>query len=176
VTLPSFHEAVGVDEHPKITSIQRDFSGEALEQLRFWLEQNPPSIPITQIQGFVGFQFQAAPTLAVQEATQSASYGDLSTVGPALTNMPDGQYVIFFGAHVLAGTAAGVMSLSINGAGADDNDSIAHEGTVGSPARALVKTLKGGGNSLVAKYKSGTGGQTVGFEFRWLIAGKYANA
>jgi hypothetical protein len=175
VTLPGFHEAVVPGQHAKITSIQDDFTPEALEQLRFWLEQNPPSIPITQILGFVGFQFQAAPIVGTNfsESTASGTYVDLPTVGPALTNVSDGQYAIFFGAQI----TAGIMTVTVNNAAPVDDDSIvaAVAGSTITTSRLLLKTLKAGGNnSLQTKYRS-TGG-TATYWRRWLIAMKYANA
>ena len=69
---------------PVVTSILKDFSAEALGELRTWLEQNPPTIPITQISGF---QINAAiPTGAV--------FPYVSVTAPANFLLCDGSSVL----------------------------------------------------------------------------------
>lgn len=160
---------------PKITSIF-DFTAEALGQLRLWLEQNPPAIPITSILGFSQFAAQHD-SVAAQESTTSTSYTNLTTVGPRLENLPDGKYVILFGCasgSTLDATEPR-MSVKINSTEAVDAD-----GGVTSLARwagqssAVIKTLSNGGNNtILCRYRTDT--NTGQFRHRWLVAIRIGN-
>ena len=158
-----------------IFGVSSDFLG----QLRTWLEQNPPSIPITQILGFTQFIASHA-EVGTRETTVSLSYADLATVGPELSTLGPGTYLIMYGGGSFnsSGNEACWISLDINGAGATDSDGCRVDSlpTTGeqSMMRALVKTLSAESNTLTVKYK--TGGGTASFENRWLIAIKVANA
>lgn len=61
------------DQVPVVTSILRDFSAEALGELRTWLEQNPPSISVQNIIGYntntVRIYKKAASVLDVKNTT-----------------------------------------------------------------------------------------------------------
>ena len=166
----------GAGQIPVVTSILKDFSAEALGELRTWLEQNPPSIPVTQILGFTQFTVQQATPIITSETTTSATFTDLATVGPSITGLPDGKYVILFGSALSASAGANaIMGIKINSTEATTADpTVQTNGTaLTSAATAMVKTLSNGGNNtLTARYESsGTGT----FAIRWLIAIRYAN-
>lgn len=139
---------------------------------------NIPQIPVSQITGFkqieqVEVSSATTGTVGTSQTTTSATYVDLATVGPQLTGLRNGQYLIFFGVAVLWNTG-GVnawMSISVNGATAVDADACTVATTVGmSPTRAVVKTLSSGNaNTLLAKYRT-DGGSTGNYQHRWLIA------
>ena len=162
---------------PKVNSIF-DFSADALAQLRLWLEQNPPAIGISNILGFSQFTAEGASPVITQETTTSGTYTDLATVGPTITGLSDGQYVILFGSLAstsVAGTAA-IMSVQLNSATASDNDLAQSQSTnPTSIARGIVKTLaNSGNNTITAKYRT-DGTHTGTFSNRWLVALKFAN-
>ena len=155
-----------------------DVSAEFLGQYKTWLEQNPPSIPVTQILGFTGFTFQPATTISTGQATTSTTYADLATVGPSLQGLSKGKYAIFFGAQGQpTSPTVGLMSLTVtNVAAATDTDSIVFAaGANMSASRVVLKDLaQDGANGVAAQYRSSDGG-SVSFSNRWLIAVKYSN-
>lgn len=167
---------------PVITSILKDFSAEALGELRTWLEQNPPAVTISSIIGFEQFTVQVGTYVATQETTTSTTFTNLATVGPSLPELPNGQYIFAFGAIAFTDTALGFaarMSIDINGAGASTSDACAT--TIASPgltsiSRITTATLSAGNNTVTAKYLSDNNAHTMTFGNRWLIALKYANA
>jgi hypothetical protein len=141
-----------------------------------WITQAGIDIPIGQVIGFPGFTAQAATRISVSEGTGSASYTDLATVGPTLTGLADGQYVVFFGAAAVTTSGVCFMAIAENGAAASDSQSAQFATTTGgvSGAAAYLTTLAAAGNnSLEAKYRTTAGTGT--FNHRWLIALKYAN-
>ena len=166
---------------PKITSLF-DFSAEALEQFRFWLEQNPPNIPITQILGFTQFTAQAADRINTSQSTTSTAYVALATQGPILTGLSDGKYLLMFGAALAsnASTGAPLMNLKVNGTTpSDDNEAVQGSNTTFgvSASTAVVKTLSNAGNNTVeAVYRTSNVAVTASFNHRWLVALRYSNA
>lgn len=163
---------------PVVTSLLKDFSAEALGELRTWLEQNPPAVTIQSIVGFTQFVVRAAPSIQTAEGTTSATYVDLATVGPTLTMLPDGQYLVLYGAYGSTSSAAQAVWMSVqpNSTAASDNDAAAFNTTSGVPgARGFLATLRNAGNNtLTAKYRA-DGAATGSFGRRWMIAFKYAN-
>jgi hypothetical protein len=174
-----FPNLTPTERKPKVDSIF-DFSDEALQQLRLWLEMHPPAIPVAQVLGFAAFTALPAPTIqpGVAETTNSLVYTNLATVGPQLSGVPAGQYIILFGALASSstGSAAALMGISINGAVALDAEATGTAQTGGTTAvmTAVVKTLPLASNSIVAKYRVDAGTGT--YVRRWLIALKYSNA
>lgn len=152
---------------PTVLSSIWEVSESAKEEFAQWLEQRGLRTPVSQVVGFGQFLVQPATDVLTSESTSSATYVDLATVGPSLSTLGDGKYLVFFGFVVAAGTNQGLMSISVNGASATDSLST-------STARAVAVTLSGGGaNTIVSKYRSPGG--TCGFLNRWLLALRYAN-
>lgn len=151
-------------------------SSETLGELKTWLEQNPPAIPVSQIVGFNQFTFQPAPTIDTDESTTSTTFTDLATVGPTLGELSDGKYAIFFGAQGQpTSPSAGVMSVQVNSTAAIDADSVVFTpGGNMSVSRMILKTFTGGNTTLTAKYRS-SGGDLARFQKRWLIVVRYSN-
>lgn len=157
-----------------------DFTAEALGQLRLYFEQNPPALPITSILGFQQFTAQAADPVSTEETTTSTTYDDLATDGPELTDLPDGKYIVLYGAAAKVDTAGGEvasMSIDVNGTGAsDDNRCRTSSSFLTSIFTFAVVTLDAGGsNTITAKYKSSVGTTTASFADRKLVAIRYAN-
>lgn len=143
-----------------------------------YIAVNIPDLPISHIFGYSGFAPQEAPTIATGESTTSTSYTNLTTVGPTLAELADARYWISFGA-LCGSSASGAAqaSIQINSDAVSDDDRIqaSPTGIAGgaSCARAVIKTLAGGTNSVTMKYKSGDG-SSVGFSQRWMILVKLA--
>ena len=160
---------------PVINSIF-DFSDAALGQLRLWLEQNPPAVPITSILGFSQFTAQLA-SVSTTETTTSTTYADLATAGPTLSGLPDGRYLYLVDVtsfNSAAGNAC-ISGVTINGsAPADDTKSAINTGTDQvSAIGAGLATLSAGSNTLKVQYRVNAG--TGSFSYRNLIALRYAN-
>ena len=160
-----------------IFSVSADFLG----QFRTWLEQNPPAIPVSQIVGFNQFTAQAATMIqpATNESTASTTNVDLTTVGPTLTGLSDGQYLILFGCLFKSSstTFGANMTVQVNSTAATvDNDDLSTLTTTFLPGMYVItKTLaNGGNNTLTAKYRAG-GGATATFRRRWMVALRFAN-
>lgn len=173
-------QQANADQIPALTNILKDCSAEFLGQLRTWLEQNPPAIPVTQILGFSQFTAQAdRVSNTASESTVSTTYTDLATVGPRLTGLPDGKYLVVFGAGAqtsVAGIGA-VMSISVNGATPVDADgATVQSASIAGGTSAVLKTLSSGGNNTLSVQYRIDGAATGGWLLRWLIALRYANA
>jgi len=143
-----------------------------------YLEANPPVLPISQIHGFQAFAMHHA------EVSPNQTYGgpvdtfqDLATVGPTLTELPAGSYILIFGCNYDAsGGATGMMAPSINGAAADANDAcliVPVNVERFNLMRAIAKDLPDPSNTITMKYLCSQIGPA--FQLRWLIALKYAN-
>jgi hypothetical protein len=142
-----------------------------------WITQAGIDVPISQVIGFSQFQVQPANNVLTSETTASTSYTDLATVGPSLSGLADGQYLLLYGCFSRnSGADLAVYAPSVNGAAAADVDQGGQEGAAGAyTMRAVTKDLAAdGNNSVVLKYK--VGGGTGTFLNRWMLALKYANA
>ena len=156
-----------------IFGVSADFLGE----LKTWLEQNPPTIPISQIVGFEQFTAKGD-QITTEESTASNTFTDLTTVGPSLTGLADGSYIVLFGASLQAvGGNIFQMGISINSDAVDGNHICETATTTNlSLAHGQLLTLSGGGNnSIVAKYRMNTGASAGHARYRWLIALRYSN-
>lgn len=138
------------------------------------------NIPIGQIVGFG----QTTPILAsagTEGTTASTTYDDLDdVVGPQITGLPDGNYLVMFGAGEAFRTNLSgniIMSVADNdNTASDDNLCMTSATDAVSIMRAAVFTLAtGGDNKLIAKYRTSSASTTGNFLYRWLIAIKFSN-
>jgi hypothetical protein len=159
----------------------RDLSPQALGEIRAFLETSGFALPISQIVGFQ--QFTAKSDVDNGAATiASATYGDPATgdAGPSLSGLPDGSYVVLYGALAWDSSGGGgttYMSLKVNGTEATDADAVSTTANANgiSVMRTVVKTLSNAGDStLTLRYKMSVG--TGRWDNRFLIALRYANA
>lgn len=144
-----------------------------------WLAQNVPKLPISQVFGFKIDQARVADEITASESTTSTSYADLATVGPSLTNLHDGFYIVMFGARISAYGGSGaehLMSLSLNDAAASDDN--AAGGFFNHIFRVALIELRNGKNtnSIVAKYKRVAPSTSVTFQNRVLAAIRVVDA
>lgn len=141
-----------------------------------YLEANPPVLPISQIHGFTDFTAQRA-LVDAQQNTASATYTNLGTVGPQLSTLPKGKYLIIVSAMMkssVAGSSAW-YSPSVNGAAASDSDAANNSGANTVTAIGIsVKDLDQDTNDITMKYRV-DGGATGTYVHRNLVALKYAN-
>ena len=112
----------------------------------------------------------------------ASSYAYLATVGPELTGLSRGTYLVQYRcqASVTESLAQAYMSVSINGATAIDADSVTFLTSgltfTNNLTRALVLDLTDNENTLTCKYKRIGDGTTVATFFSsWLIALRVAN-
>lgn len=140
------------------------------ETFKDWLTDfvgtNIPLIPYTH---FFGAQLNIARSgnsITASESTTSSTYTDLTTVGPTITGLGDGTYVVLFGCHLLGQGA--LAAVSVNGSTPSDDDAI-HESEIEvTGGRGLFVTLKNNGNStLTMKYRK-DGGASATFKNRWM--------
>lgn len=127
--------------------------------------------------GELPWKFQGGPPLfdevLTDQATSSAAYTALTTAGPSVTIPVKGDYDVEVGCRSWSGgTAYGFMSYKVGGTAASDEDARRDIGGVsgmgGGGTRPRRKTGLAATISLVAQYRSGTGGTSVNFEDRWM--------
>ena len=177
-------EAYFSPEERKMWQRFTSFPEELSPKFRSWLIDfiavNIPQIPISQIVGFnqVEQVEVTTATVATDQSTTSGSYTDLTTVGPQLTGLRAGRYIVQHGCLLVndGGTSGwkAFQSVSVNGAAAVDGDAVQHNvGSNGdqtcSVATTLVKDLTGTTNTIVCKYRIGIAGNCRAAN-RWLVA------
>lgn len=169
------------DTYPTIKSFN-DFSDEALQGLRNWLEINPPTLPISQIVGFSQFTANAART-PDESTTTSTTYADPTSgvAGPEVDSLPDGHYVCFFGASttgISSDNTVTFTTVEVNGVvPSDDLSAIeAQQDLHASVSGAVLLDLKGGGNNTVKLVYRTTTGTGVDIRSRWIVMLRYSNA
>ena len=133
-----------------------------------------PPAPVVQQQSFLQFVPTAATPVITNEATASVTYADLATSGPSVSGLPDGHYLVLFGAAIDPSVADyGFMSISANGSSPSDNDAAVSIANAAA-SRATITTLTAHGNNTVkAMYRTNSG--TSAFAYRWLVVIKYSN-
>ena len=121
---------------------------------------NPPQIPYSHIFGSrINLAREGNYVAAQESCASSATYVDLATVGPQLTNVADGKYLVMYGA-----SSRGRTSISVNGAVPSDDDSVFGKEAVPSTGRMKIVTVKNNNqNSFKLQYK-----ELRNFSRRWL--------
>lgn len=144
-----------------------------------FIQTNNLILPIGQIFGFSQFTAQASTSITVSETSSATAYGNLSTDGPTLSSLPDGQYVVFVTAWAASSNAtyAAYTSVSVNGAAPSDNDAaISDTQTFQSVQGVSLQTLSNlGDNSLKMQYKVANGAATGSWSNRRILALKFSN-
>jgi hypothetical protein len=172
-----FPEFVPVSPY-KLNSIT-EMNPVAMGEIRAFLEQDPPRIPIKQVTGFTQFAANSA-FVATQENTSATSYGALATPGPTLSNLAPGSYVLLYGATSSLITGSGGTAYcapSVNGgapaANSDCTIGVFGNQSANSSAMASAITLTGeGGNTVELMYKIANV-TTLSFSNRWIMALRY---
>lgn len=173
-------EYLTVDERSflrRYLSHPEDLPPEFQSWLVDFIAVNIPQIPISQIVGFSQFTANQSQILA-SESTTSTSFADLTTLGPQVSGLSAGQYLLLYGAtgENSAGSHA-YISVSVNGAAAVDADAAVVEPISTTMdftlMRAVTKTVDEASNSFTLKYKVGAGTGT--FYNRWMIVLRIGN-
>jgi len=166
----------------KVFSSPLDIPQEWKSWLISYLEANPPVLPISQIFGFTAFTASAAEIPGKQNMPSNGSFVDLATVGPQLTAMPKGSYVLLWGAaYDASGGATGAMVPRINGVNPGTVTELDHSALIEPVNVERFNIMRGRlfdldleSNDITCKYYS-TQSPGPAFYKRWLIALKYAN-
>jgi len=151
-----------------------------LGDIRSFLEQDPPRIPIKQITGWTQFQATSG-FVAADEQTSSTTYGALTTAGPLLDKLAPGQYLLLYGAtcRIISGTGGNAnIGPSINGATPTGANTcwVGLFSTAADSSSAMAATVtlsQDGGNTMELLYRV-QALPTGSFRNRWLIALRYA--
>jgi hypothetical protein len=146
-----------------------------LGDLGEYFTQNPFPIPISQVDGYTAQTPYSAPSIATEETTSSAVFVDLNTPGPLLTGLPDGLYMLNWGATAKISTVLtrARMCISVNG-GVPDVSMQAYTQSTNSSGISFQTSLRiqgqTGGNSIKCQYSIGVAPATATFGGRFLTA------
>lgn len=156
-----------------------DLSPQALGELRSWMEGSGFQLPISQVVGFSQYQAQYT-IVGTEQAITSATYADLTTAGPTISNLPAGKYLVLFGAALEGQPSTNTvayMAPSFNGSTPSDSDGIRQQGQYAIPSsRAVIATLRNAANTVKCQYRRDTSGPyDPSAAYRWLVVLKYAN-
>jgi len=141
-----------------------------------WIGQVGIDLPISQVIGFSQFAPQRA-IISTSNNTTSTTYVDLATVGPTLSNLPNGKYLVIVTAYMMSSvtTAPALMSPSFNGsAPATADAAICVSTTEATHIGVSIATLAAANNEIKAKYRVDAGA-TGFFQFRQLVALRMSN-
>jgi hypothetical protein len=121
---------------------------------------NPPSIPFSHIFGSQLNLARSGDFVGTSQAgLSSTAYVDIATVGPQVTDVADGKYLVMYGAHCRDRT-----SLSVNGATPTDADSLYGKESTPPGARMKIVSVQNDNlNTFKLQYKG-----TRNFSRRWL--------
>jgi len=140
-----------------------------------WYATNVPKLHVSQIFGFKLHSIYVADDVVAEEAISTTAYGNTTTVGPTLSNMANGFYVIMWGCYAnVSSTANSYMSIQVDGVAATGVREMLLNGTEAafSVGRLAIVDMTSGDQTheIVAKYKTNAapGGAVVGM--RWLHA------
>jgi hypothetical protein len=137
-------------------------------------------IPQSQIQGLSQFRVTSADPVAAAETSTSTSFVDLSTVGPRILGLSDGQYLVILGNRSLnsaGGATLSIMGVEVNDTAADDTNAIVTNNTAetGNMSISFLADLRNNNNNtLTAKYRV-SGASTGTWGARTMLALKVAN-
>lgn len=138
-------------------------------------------VPVGQVIGFQQFLAQPATAVGNADTTTSTSFVALANAGPTIAGLPDGEYLILFGALMKVSVAGKFAFMGVRVNSTDPSTADSAQTTDSEYAHcsyAVVETLDAGGNNtLSARYRSDDDGLTTAtFGNRWMIALRTANA
>lgn len=156
----------------------------ALESwIQDWVAGHLMATPITQLLGHSSTTFRIAASVSTEHSTTSATFVDLTSVGPTLSQLANGRWLAFWGCLVRDSGGVEVdaaMGISLNAGAASDTHAAhgriaangrsgvgyaRHFGVFGAPALTSAHN-----NELKAKYRRASGSGTPNFSNRWLVA------
>lgn len=146
-----------------------------LGDLGEYFTQNPFPIPISQVDGYTAQTPYSAPSIMTEENTSSVAFVDLNTPGPLLSALPDGLYMLTWGAtaKVSSTLTRARMCISVNGAVPDVSMQAYTQSTTSSGISFQTSLrIQGqtGGNSIRCQYSIAASPATGTFGGRFLNA------
>lgn len=147
----------------------------------YFSSADPLTLTTNSLLDFARFTMQSSDFIAVQESRSATAYGDMTNVGPTMSNLPSGRYLfITYCLSLLTGGTAGdsaYMAISVNGGAANDLDAAQNQSSSGVAVEGFsLQTLSLGNNTVVAKYRVDTSsGAVAKFSRRKMLALRYAN-
>ena len=150
-----------------------------LSYLVSYIEQSGLLIPVSQVPGFSSFTAKYS-SVSNSESITGSSYGDLGTVGPQITGLPPGLYLLLYGAYLEGQPSSNTVAFcspSVNGSTPSDSAAAIQQALYQvSVSSASLATLSSNTNTVKLQYKRTTSGPyDPSATYRWLIALKYAN-
>jgi hypothetical protein len=133
-------------------------------------------LAISQIVGF-GQYAARIDRIQTSESTDSTTYTDLATVGPTLTNLPSGSYLLLYSAVVADTGFDAYVSPKVNSTEADDADALILSPStipIGGLFAAQKNLSLSGPNTVTLRYKS-PAASTTSFSNRVLVALRTGN-
>jgi len=137
-----------------------------------YVTTNIPKISVQQILGFELWQIKSAAEILTQESVASTAYVNMATVGPEITNLSPGFYIVIWGCNTpyTGNTNDGYMGISINGdTPTTSREAFSTGGAFGSAA--LLDLTNTSPITLTAKYKTALG-SARNLRHRWMHAMK----
>ena len=173
-------DTFGEIENKVVTKLSQ-ISDSVIGELALYLAQVGMRIPITQVDGFSGFAAKVA-TVTTDQTTSSTTYVDLTTVGPTVSGLAKGRYVLLYGAQGFSDTGAETLyNPGLNGSNPASDATAARFGGTGTDdggsnqgVFASLVDFSTDNNSITMKYKMFAAG-TGHWHFRWLLVLKYAD-
>ena len=136
-----------------------------------YVTTNIPKISVQQILGFELWQIKSAPEILTEQSRASTAYGDMATVGPVITGLSPGFYIVIWGCNTpyTGNSNDGYMGISINGdTPTTSREAFSTAGAFGSAA-LLDLSLTVPPITLTAKYKTALG-TSRNMRHRWMHA------
>jgi len=130
-----------------------------------YFAQNIPLIPYGNFLGSKVNIAKSGDYILTTQGPATSAYGNLATVGPSVSGLADGVYVVLWGATTTGGEHEGFMAVSVNG----DTPTDLHAGPSNfdnTITHGRLITLKNDNNSsIVCKYK----GSQQSWGSRWIV-------
>ena len=159
--MSDFPDEATRDEMAQLLSHPLQFPEEFKRWMSDFITTNIPMIPFSHIFGAKVNIAKSGDYISTEETIGAGTWVDVATVGPQVTGLADGRYLIAFG-HKGRGDA----SLSFNGATALDEDGIYANESNPNSGRMIVRSVQNkDNNSICMKYQE-SGRST---RDRWLV-------
>lgn len=118
------------------------------------------NVPLIPFGNFLGSKVNIAKSgdfILATEGPGPASFGNISggTVGPSITGLANGVYLVFWGANTTGGAHEGFMGVSVNGDTPTDGNSAGSAYDQQIAHGRIIDVQQNHNNSIVAKYKGG---------------------
>lgn len=120
-----------------------------------YFAQNVPLIPFGSILGARVNIAKSGDFIATTQGPGTGSYGDLATVGPSITGLANGVYIVLWGATTTGGEHQGFMGISVNGDTPTDTSAAGSSFDQDIVGGRIVTVAADHNNSIVCKYKGG---------------------